>query len=190
MNAEEYNNPQDADSSNEPRGYHVDDDKNLKEKDLKRHYLFGEAHMADPDSPGHEGVGDGGQNFGKTNVTTSGDDSANPSRNAGYTNAYFKRTEPAEEHPENSNFKPAHQEGSPTKDGQGQSTNSNIYQEGTSDYDGGTQKGEPANANPVQNKIGDGGNQSEPGKANWNSDYERGPDYGSNSPEEKEHIET
>lgn len=192
MNEEEYSSPDNADnSSNEARGYKVEDDHNLEEKDLKRHYLFGEAHMADPDSRGHEGETNGGENFGKSNVTTSGDDSANPSRYAGYSNDYFKRTEPSEEHPENNNFKTADQQGSPTKDGQGQSGNSNIYQEGTADYDGGTQRNEPANANPDQNKVGDGGgNQSTPGEANWNKDYDRGPDYGSNSPEERDHIET
>jgi hypothetical protein len=188
MNPEEYNKPNDA--NNEARGYKVEDDDNLEEKDLKRHYLFGEAHMADPDTPGHESESYGGQNFGKSNVTTSGDDSANPSRHAGYTNDYFKRTEPSEEHPENNNFKPAFQEGEPTQTGEGHSGNTNVYQEGTADYDGGTQRDQPANANPDQNKIGDGGSQNKPGEANWNSDYDRGPDYGSNSPDEQEHIET
>lgn len=188
MSAEEYHNPHDADSSNEPRGYHVDNDKNLEEKDLKRHYLFGEAHMADPDSPGHEGVGDGGQNFGKTNVTASGDDSANPSRNAGHNNAYFKRAEPSEEHPENSNFKPAHQQDAPIKDWQWQSNNG--YYKDTSYYDGSPQRGEPARANPVQNIADDGGNQSELGSANWNADYRQERNQGGNGQEEKEHIET
>ncbi|OKS86548.1 hypothetical protein [Mucilaginibacter polytrichastri] len=186
MSAEEYNNPENTENSdNKPRAYKVEDDDNIEEKDLKRTYLFGNAEMADPDTDGYESEGSGGENFGKSNVTTSGDDAANPSRYAGYSNDYFKRTEPSEEHPENSNFKPAHQEGAPTKDGQSQSVDSNIYQEGTADYDGGTQQNAPGNANPVQNKVGDG-NKSEPGKAEWNTDYERGPDYGSNSPEERD----
>jgi len=193
MNEEEYNTPENADNGdNKPRGYKVEDDHNLEEKDLKRHHLFGDAHMADPDSQGHEGHPSGGENFGKSNVTTSGNDAANPSRYAGNSNAYFNRTEPAEEHPEYNNFKPEHQQGEPIKHGEGYTNANPKYQEGTSDYDGGTQRGEPANANPVQNKVGDGGNanQSEPGKAEWNEDYNRGPDYGSNSPEEREHIET
>lgn len=188
MHTEEYNEAENSDSK--PRAYKVDEDDNLEEKDLKRHYLFGEANMADPNTPGHEGQIAGGENFGKSNVTTSGDDSANPSRYAGYSNDYFKRTEPAEEHPEFNNFKPEHQQGEPITHGEGYINPPQKYQEGTSDYDGGTQRNEPANANPDQNKVGDGGNKSVPGQANWNSDYDRGPDYGSNSPEEQEHIET
>ncbi len=188
MSTEEYNNPDN--SNNEARGYKVEDDHNLEEKDLKRHYLFGEAQMADPDSPGHEGETSGGENFGKSNVTTSGDDSANPSRYAGYGNDYFKRTEPSEEHPEFNNFKPDEQQGEPIKHGEGYTNPAQKYQEGTADYDGGTQRNEPVNANPNQNKVGDGGNQNTPGEANWNKDYDRGPDYGSNSPEERDHIET
>ncbi len=63
--------------------------------------------------PIHEGQPMGGQNFGRNNNTPAGDDRNNPSRNAGYSNAYFRRTEPSEEHPEDSNFKPAYQEGEP-----------------------------------------------------------------------------
>src|SRR5205823_8765196 len=79
--------------------YKVDDDDNKEEKDLKRSYLFGTSEDKDPDHTGYESHGMGGQNFGEPNVTRSGDDPANKSRNAGYHNDYFKRTEPLEEHP-------------------------------------------------------------------------------------------
>ena len=96
----------------------------VTEKDLKRSYLFGDAEMA----PVREGQPMGGESFGENNVTPSGDDESNPSRNAGYSNAYFGRTEPAEEHPENSNL---------TADGD------NEHVEGTVDEDGRQQQGEP-----------------------------------------------
>lgn len=66
--------------------------------------------------PVREGQPAGGQKFGEDNNTPSGDDKNNPSENAGYTNEYFRRTEPSEEHPENTNFKPAEQEGEPDYD--------------------------------------------------------------------------
>ena len=89
----------------------VEDNDELNEKDLKRSYLFGDSKDKNPDHAGYESHGMGGQNFGEANVTRSGDDQANPSQNAGYDNDYFKRTEPAEEHPEHQNFKPKAQEG-------------------------------------------------------------------------------
>jgi hypothetical protein len=75
----------------------------------------------DGTKPVTEGQPMGGQNFGKNNVTPSGDDKNNPSQNAGYTNAYFRRTEPAEEHTESNNFKPDEDQ---------------TYNEGTTDNDG------------------------------------------------------
>ncbi|MCJ8209636.1 hypothetical protein MUY27_07935 [Mucilaginibacter sp. RS28] len=186
-------------------GYKVEDDGNLTEKDLKRTYIFGDSEPVDADQPGMESHGYGGQNFGESSVTTSGDDPANPSRNAGYDNDYFKRTEPAEEHPELNNFKVKDQQGAPDPDQGGSSTNTEKYQEGTADYDGGTITGgqgektstdngatseEADAANNDQHKIGEQ-NQTEPGKARYDKDYDRGPDYGSNSPDDnKGHIET
>lgn len=151
MNIPEENNEE------KPRAYHVEDDHNLEEKDLKRSFLFGSDQDANPDQPGYESHGAGGQNFGKTNVTTSGDDAANPSQNAGYSNAYFARTEPSEEHPEDLNFKPADQQGAPHQDG-GNATASTggKIQEGTDDYDGATQKGEQNLDNPDQAKMDNG----------------------------------
>lgn len=107
-----------------PNAYAVKDDEGVEEKDLKRSYLFGDAEM----KPVREGQPMGGESFGQTILTPSGDDKNNPSRNAGYSNAYFGRTEPAEEHPENSNF---------TVDGD------NEYVEGTADRDGERQVGAP-----------------------------------------------
>lgn len=71
--------------------------------------------------PIREGQPMGGENFGENNTTHAGDDKNNPSQNAGYKNEYFRRTEPAEEHPETSNFKP---------------DEDNITEEGTVDKDG------------------------------------------------------
>ncbi|MES2809400.1 MAG: hypothetical protein V4619_12280, partial [Bacteroidota bacterium] len=80
--------------SNKPNAYRLDEEDNNEE--------------TQPESqanPVREGQPMGGQNFGEKNVTPSGDDKNNPSQNAGYSNAYFKRTEPAEEHTESNNFK-------------------------------------------------------------------------------------
>lgn len=96
-----------------PNAYRVDDDKNLEEKDLKRSYLFGDAKMKSVDDPGMEGRGMGGHSFGKNNLTPAGNDEANPPENAGEGNAYFRRTEPAEEHPEDENFTARDQAGAP-----------------------------------------------------------------------------
>jgi hypothetical protein len=98
--------------NNRPNAYRVDDDKNVQEKDLKRSFLFG----SHEEKTGTEGTPVGGQNFGKNNLTPSGDDKNNPSQNAGYTNEYYRRTEPSEEHPEDSNFKANDQDGLPNYD--------------------------------------------------------------------------
>ena len=66
--------------------------------------------------PIHEGQPMGGQNFGRDTHTTSGDDKNNPSQNAGHSNAYFARTEPSDEHPEDTNFKVKYQDGEPDYD--------------------------------------------------------------------------
>ncbi|WP_295769135.1 hypothetical protein [uncultured Mucilaginibacter sp.] len=93
--------------------YKVEDDNNLDEKALKARNVIWGGEMADAETPGHESHGMGGHAFGEINETPSGDSPGNPSRNAGYKNEYFRRTEPAEEHPENQNFQPDHQEGAP-----------------------------------------------------------------------------
>lgn len=101
---------------NKPNAYRIDDDNNTDEKNLVRSMIGNDERR-----PVREGKPMGGQNFGANNVTPSGDDPNNPSQNAGYTNEYFRRTQPAEEHPEKTNFKP----GEDPK-----------YQQGTADADG------------------------------------------------------
>jgi hypothetical protein len=111
--------------------------------------------------PVTEGQPMGGENFGANNVTPSGDDKNNPSQNAGYTNAYFRRTQPAEEHTESNNFKPLNQEGSPDyekaqsgkSDSDEKETESNqTYEEGTADNDG-QSNAEPGRPAPNQPPI-------------------------------------
>jgi hypothetical protein len=99
-----------AGTKTQTNAYRVENDENFEEKDLKRNYLFGKGdNHANPT----EGKGIGGEKFGQENLTPAGDDKNNPSQNAGYTNAYFARTEPSEEHPEDSNFTAAYQDGAP-----------------------------------------------------------------------------
>jgi hypothetical protein len=172
-------------------GYKVEDDDNLEEKDLKRTFLGGED--ANPDQPGYESHGMGGESFGEVSETRSGDDLANPSRNAGYSNDYFKRTEPLQEHPENQNFTTKEQEGEPDMNQgkeevpgyredpeqqkvggvevEGVEDDHNTTQEGTSDSDGDQQK--------VNQDDSD-----TPGTAYYKPEDDKGtPDYGSNSPD-------
>jgi hypothetical protein len=93
-----------------PNAWRVDDDKNLKEKNLERNLYGKSEHNM---KPVMEGKAMGGHSFGKNSNTPARDDKNNPSQNAGYSNAYFARTEPSEEHPEYSNFKVKDQEGVP-----------------------------------------------------------------------------
>ncbi|HWD89182.1 MAG TPA: hypothetical protein VG367_13710 [Mucilaginibacter sp.] len=124
-----------GENSSKPHAYRVDDDKNLEEKDLKTHYLFGEGKMKSTTDPGMEGQGMGGQKFGDENLTPAGNDAANPPQNAGEDNAYFARRQPAEEHPEDSNFEAVGQD----EDGGKNVTHPHPqepYREGTADNDG------------------------------------------------------
>ncbi|RYY37121.1 MAG: hypothetical protein EOP46_03830 [Sphingobacteriaceae bacterium] len=93
-----------------PNAYPVDDN-NLTEENLKKTFLGGE--MKDANDEGMEGNPAGGHTFGEDGSTQPGDDKNNPSQNAGYSNEYFRRTEPSEEHPENNNFKNEDQDGEP-----------------------------------------------------------------------------
>lgn len=99
------------DDNQKPTASRVEDDDNLTEEDLKKTFLGGE--MKDANAPGMESNSSGGHKFGEENNTPAGDDKNNPSQLVGYTNGYFKRTEPSEEHPENTNFKDAQQDGEP-----------------------------------------------------------------------------
>lgn len=98
------------------RAYRVKDDKAIEESDLKKVYVFGVGGDGSNAKPVREGQPMGGHAFGKNNNTPAGDDKNNPSQNAGYSNAYFARTEPAEEHPEDSNFTAKYQDGAPDYD--------------------------------------------------------------------------
>jgi hypothetical protein len=163
--AEQKNPIEQPANPDKPNAYRVDDDDNLEEKDLKRSYLFGDARMKDANAPGMEGQGMGGQSFGENNLTPSGNDKANPPQNAGEGNAYFRRTQPAEEHPEDENFVAQKQEGAPgkaepnipgpqelpdqqkvgedTKKGDSHKPNpQEEYREGTADNDGQTKPNE------------------------------------------------
>ncbi|HEY9004000.1 MAG TPA: hypothetical protein VIM89_21765 [Mucilaginibacter sp.] len=142
-------------NSDKPNAYRVDDDNNLEEKDLKRSYLFGDAKMKDVNAPGMEGQGMGGQSFGENNLTPAGNDKANPPQNAGEDNAYFRRTQPAEEHPEDENFIARNQEGSP-----------------------GDQESEPNIPGPQelpdQQKVGENTDQQDNHKPNPQEEYREG----------------
>lgn len=102
-----------AQQKQQPTGYRADDGDGTEEKSLKRNPLFGAGQMQHV----HEGQPMGGHNFNKDgNPTPLGDDKDNPSRNAGYTNAYFARTEPLHEDTANNNFKAPDQQGEPDYD--------------------------------------------------------------------------
>ena len=118
-------NQQESKKEDQPTGYRVEDDDNLEEKDLKRSALFGTGEMKKTTDRGMEGQGMGGEKFGENNLTPAGNDQDNPAQNAGENNAYFKRKQPAEEHPENENFKAGEQA---------------TYQEGTADDDGSSKR--------------------------------------------------
>jgi hypothetical protein len=165
---------------NKSKAYRVEDDDNLEEKDLKRSPLFGKLEMKSPNDPGMEGNGMGGENFGQNNITSAGNDKDNPSQMAGDNNAYFNRTQPAEEHPENNNFKDPNQAGKPnysaamsaSKNGQANGDEESAdtetskpesqqgYQEGTADDDGDNEKKQQVNIPgpnevPDQQKVGE-----------------------------------
>jgi hypothetical protein len=143
-----------------PNAYRVDDGAGLDEKDLEKSYLFGKG-----DNPANptEGKSEGGQNFGKENLTPAGDDKNNPSQNAGYTNAYFARNEPSDEHPEDSNFTAAGQDGAPKPEkverGNGENDRPHPqqpYTEGTDDNDGTDGPNIPGPQElPDQQKVGE-----------------------------------
>lgn len=150
-----------------PDAYRVDDDNNLEEKDLKRTYLFGDAKMKSTNDPGMEGQGMGGQSFGENNLTPAGNDEANPPQNAGEQNAYFRRTQPAEEHPEDENFIPLDQEREPGK-------NSEVNIPGPGEL-------------PDQQKVGENSSPQSKHKPNPQEEYREGTvDYdGQDKPDQK-----
>jgi hypothetical protein len=175
-------NPEQYDN-NKPNAYRVDDNDNLTEEDLQHGYPTSKDDMKSPDDPGMEGKGMGGENFGQNNLTPSGNDKANPSQTTGNNNAYFARTQPAEEHPENSNFTDPNQAGqsnygqvmdATTQTGQsdeqpesdtdkntstGKPNPQQPYREGTADDDGNSDKKQNnipgPNELPDQQKVGE-----------------------------------
>jgi hypothetical protein len=105
--------------SERPSAYRVNENSDLKEEDLEKSFLFAgdaETNDAETNKPVKEGTGVGGEKFGQDNNTPSGNDKNNPTQYAGNTNSYFARTEPSEEHPEDSNFTAKDQDGSPDYD--------------------------------------------------------------------------
>lgn len=175
FNDEELSDRQDepGNAENEkPNAWRVDDEDNPDEDALQTG-LRGESERKQVT----EGQPMGGQNFGKNNVTPAGDDKNNPSQNAGYTNAYFARTEPSEEHPEDTNFKSPNQEGRPdyskaqptakttnempkpekVERGNGENDRphkGNTYQEGTADNENEPNNPGPGEV-PDQQKVGE-----------------------------------
>ncbi|UOE47107.1 hypothetical protein MTO98_22135 [Mucilaginibacter sp. SMC90] len=178
LRSDELNRPENEE--NKPNAYRVDDDNNEEEKDLKRSFLFGNSEMKSPDDEGMEGKGMGGHNFGQNNITPAGNDKDNPSQMAGNNNEYFNRTQPAEEHPENSNFKDPNQAGnanygnvinvsqngrSDESEGQTETNDKKPnaqqqYEEGTADDDGDSESKQQTNIPgpnevPDQQKVGE-----------------------------------
>lgn len=98
-------------SEEKPKAWRVEEGDELTEDDLELELLAGKNSY-----PVREGQPMGGHQFGKGNNTSAANDKNNPSQYAGNTNPYFDRTEPMEEHPENSNFRPPAQQGSPDYD--------------------------------------------------------------------------
>jgi hypothetical protein len=175
FNNEEFLKDRDNQSKQEgdkPNAWRVEDDDNLKQEDLEKS-LTGD----DNTKPVMESTGTGGGNFGQNNNTPAANDANNPSQYSGNSNAYFDRTEPSEEHPENSNFKDHNQDGAPdyasaqptsginnegdpkpekVERGNGENDRphkGNTYQEGTADNDEPNIPG--PNEVPDQQKVGE-----------------------------------
>lgn len=177
MSFNEHNNEPQTGNITKAGGERVDNGAGLNEKDIERSFLFGKGkNTANPT----EGKGVGGQNFGKENNTPAGNDKNNPTQMAGHTNAYFDRNEPSDEHPEDSNFTAAYQDGEPdyskaqpnnatmentdpkpekVERGNGENDRPHPqqpYTEGTDDNDGQGQPNIPGpNELPDQQKVGE-----------------------------------
>lgn len=160
--------------------YRVDDD-NLEEKDLKRSLLFGEEQLPEPT----EGKGYGGDKFGQENNTPSGDDKNNPSQLAGNTNAYLARTEPMEEHPEDSNFTSAKQDGASNySQAQPKGENSSDAPKPEEPKRGDGENDRPHPQQPYQEGTADNEQVNIPGPNELPDQQKVGED------DEREHIET
>ncbi|MDB5132230.1 MAG: hypothetical protein JWR02_1979, partial [Mucilaginibacter sp.] len=161
-----------------PNAWRVDDDVNLDENDL-------ESRRGDTNNREvMEGKAMGGHNFGHNNRTPAGDDKNNPSQNAGYSNGYFARNEPLEEHPEDSNFKVQGQGGRPDYS---KAQPSNITGEMPKPEK--TERGNGVNDRPHKGENsyqeGTADNESEPGQSQ--EQQQAGEKV---NDDEREHIET
>jgi hypothetical protein len=174
-------------NSRKPEAYRVDDDNNIKENDLERSWF---TRNSDKHKPVMEGKGMGGENFGKNNLTPAGDDKNNPSQNAGYSNAYFARTEPSEEHPEYSNFTAKNQDGVPDYS----KAQLNIYIKNEVPKPEKVERGNGENDRPhtqqyYEKENGDTENVNIPGP-NELPDQQKVGEDSDDEYEEKDHIET
>jgi hypothetical protein len=174
-------------NNGKPEAYRVDDDNNLNEDDLERSLFI---NSTDKNKPVMEGIGMGGENFGKNNLTPAGDDKNNPSQNAGYSNAYFARTEPSEEHPEDNNFKVLNQEGKPdyTK-AQPDTTIKNENPKPEKAERGNGENDRPHSQQYYEKENGDTENVNIPGP-NELPDQQKVGENSDDEYEEKDHIET
>lgn len=138
-----------------------------------------ERNVAGMSGQATEGQGVGGHNFGREgSATPMGDDKDNPSRNAGYSNAYFARVAPSEEDTANNNFKAEHQQGEPDYD----AAKGNINTPGPQEV-------------PDQQKVGEDGDTQETQEQPYHEPEldEPQPDHGSGTTEtggDIDHIET
>lgn len=154
------------------------DQEYLNERDDHSAQTANSDYRADGMKEVREGQPMGGHKFNQEgSPTPMGDDKDNPSRNAGYTNGYFARTEPLTEDTANNNFKAAYQEGAP-------------------DYDAAQPNVPGPQEVPDQQKVGEDNDNGQEQQQQAYHEPELGdqqPDHGSNGTEtgeEKDHIET
>jgi len=169
-----------------PNAWRVEEGDNVTEEDLERH-VYNETENINRTVK--EGQPMGGQNFGQNNLTPAGDDKNNPSQNAGYSNAYFARTEPSEEHPEDSNFKVKDQEGRPEYSRS--QPNSNLTDELPKPEKverGNGENDRPHKGEPYREGTADNDEVNIPGPNEVPDQQKVGENAGSD--DEKDHIET
>jgi len=138
--------------------------------------------------PVREGMPMGGHNFGKGNNTSAANDGNNPSQYAGNTNAYFDRTEPMEENPENNNFKAPSQQGRPDYDKAMPETFKNTAEPKPEKVERGNGENDrPHKGNTYEQGTGDDDNVNIPGPNELPDQQKVGEDL---DEDDKDHIET
>ncbi len=138
--------------------------------------------------PVQEGMPMGGHNFGKNNNTSAANDRNNPSQYAGNTNPYFDRTEPMEEHPEDSNFKAPSQEGRPDYDKAMPEVFKNTTEPKPEKVERGNGENDrPHKGNTYEEGNGDDDNVNIPGPRELPDQQKVGEDVGE---DDRYHIET